>query len=189
MLCHVSRAKQAEGNVVHQARCQSLQALPHHRRICRQHRLRPPSRIAVETIAGPIPARLFRDRRALSVPGLCLAGLSDHEAELHEFWLGPRERCCRRCDPAFAEAVLPQPQLVHTGCVSGAQRRRGAPARTRAGRRLPELSSRHPRTASGRPGRRAQRSVGEQPLPTHEGIHTWGRAPVSLSSMAIWRSS
>jgi hypothetical protein len=31
-----------------------------------------------------------------------------------------------------------------------APRRRGAPARTRAGRRLPELLSRHPRTASGR---------------------------------------
>jgi hypothetical protein len=95
----------------------------------------------------------------------------------------------RRRDPAVAEAVLPQPQLVHTGCVSGAHHVVEALRREPGQEGLPELSSGHSRIASGRPGRRAQRSAGAEALPAHEGIHTLGRAPASLSSMAIWRSS
>jgi hypothetical protein len=60
-----------------------VQALPHHRGIGDQHRLRPAMSHSRQNNTRPDSrARLFRDRRSLSVPGLCLAGLSDDEAEL-----------------------------------------------------------------------------------------------------------
>jgi hypothetical protein len=61
----------------------SVQALPHHRGSGDQHRLRPAMSHSRQNNTRPDSrARLFRDRRSLSVPGLRLAGLSDDEAEL-----------------------------------------------------------------------------------------------------------
>jgi hypothetical protein len=58
-------------------------SLPHHRGSGDQHRLRPAMSHSRQNNTRPDSrARLFRDRRSLSVPGLCLAGLSDDEAEL-----------------------------------------------------------------------------------------------------------